>query len=116
MEILKHMAFQNKVAALLQIHYFVLGNETVWTQAGVTDWKHLDDKVKKHDYSISDIDSARQVEILRQLNTEEQLNCIYHAEVQKRHQDGGYTYYPKEIKSIKFYGALILALSSNETS
>lgn len=93
-------------------------SDHVWTSAGISDIKHLGEKVKKHSVSEKHINGGIEFAMLGKVDIRCQLNTAYRLKIKQFNEEVGKNRYilGKLIDAIKFCGKFELALRGhNET-
>lgn len=87
-----------------------------WTRTGITDLKHLPDKIKKHGLSQSHLDNELSLALIGQINIREQLDEGYRISVKKHNEEVDKNRYIllRIIDAIKFCGEFELALRGHD--
>jgi hypothetical protein len=90
--------------------------DLAWVQTGVTDLKHLGQKVKKHAISQKHLFYSVEFGILGNTDLRNQLSGVYRLEIQKHNEKVKQNRYilRKLIDAIKFCGAFELALRGHD--
>jgi hypothetical protein len=90
--------------------------DPAWVQTGVTDLKHLGQKVKKHAISQKHLFYSVEFGILGNTDLRNQLNGVHRLEIQKHNEKVKQNRYilRKLIDAIKFCGAFKLALRGHD--
>lgn len=92
--------------------------DPAWTWTGVTDLKHLGEKIKKHSISQKHLFCSLEFATLGQVDLRNQLSSAYRLEVQKHNEKVKQNRYilDKLINCIKFCGVFELALRGHDES
>jgi hypothetical protein len=90
--------------------------DPAWVQTGVTDLKHLGQKVRKHAISQKHLFYSVEFRILGNTDLRNQLSGVYRLEIQKHNEKVKQNRYilRKLIHAIKFCGAFELALRGHD--
>lgn len=90
--------------------------DRAWTVDGVSDLKHLNDKVKKHKLSEKHINACIEYAVLGKVDIRVQLDSAYRLRIQKLNEEVSKNRYvlSKLIDAIKFCGAFELALRGHD--
>lgn len=92
--------------------------QKTWTTIGVSDWKHLSEKVKKHEKCVVHVENCLKLALLGKTNIEQHLSEAYRASLVKHNEDVEKNRYilSRIIDCIKFCGAFELALRGHDES
>ncbi len=92
--------------------------QKTWTTIGVSDWKHLSEKVKKHEKCVVHVENCLRLALLGKTNVERHLSEAYRASLVKHNEDVEKNRYilSRIIDCIKFCGAFELALRGHDES
>ncbi|XP_054289677.1 zinc finger MYM-type protein 1-like [Macrosteles quadrilineatus] len=90
--------------------------DRAWTVDGISDLKHLLEKVKKHKTSEKHINASIEYAVLGKVDIRCQLDNAYRLKIQKQNEDVSKNRYilSKLIDAIKFCGAFELALRGHD--
>ncbi|KAJ1125258.1 hypothetical protein NDU88_003691 [Pleurodeles waltl] len=102
--------------ALFCFPCLLFGGEVSWTRTGVTDLKHLAEKIKRHDSSESHLTNVFKLSLFGKSNIALQLNGAYRKGVIKHNEEVDKNRYilSKLIDCVKFCGAFELALRGHD--
>ncbi|KAJ1203148.1 hypothetical protein NDU88_006942 [Pleurodeles waltl] len=102
--------------ALFCFPCLLFGGEVSWTRTGVTDLKHLAEKIKRHDSSESHLTNVLKLSLFGKSNIALQLNEVYSKGVIKHNEEVDKNRYilSKLIDCVKFCGAFELALRGHD--
>ena len=64
----------------------MFGRETSWTATGITDLKHLSERVRKHEASQRHIENDVKVNLFGSVNIFTQLNDSYRVSIQRHNE------------------------------
>lgn len=102
--------------ALFCFPCLLFGGEVTWTKTGVTDLKHLAEKIKKHDSCKSHLTNMLKLSLFGKSDIVQQLNEAYRVGVRKHNAEVDKNRYilSKLIDCIRFCGAFELALRGHD--
>ena len=104
--------------ALFCFTCLLYGGDNAWTESGVTDLKHLNDKIKKHELSNTYLNNSVSFSLLGSVNIRDQIDSGYkiaiarHNEQVKRNRE----VLSKIIDCLKFCGRFGLPLRGHDES
>lgn len=106
----------NKKNALFCFPCILFGGDKSWTQTGVTDLKHLSQKIKKHETCRHHLHNTIEFALLGTVNIREQLDSAYWQNIQKFNEEVTKNRYvlSKIIDCVKFCGIFELALRGHD--
>lgn len=92
--------------------------DRTWTVDGVSDIKHLSEKLKKHKLSEKHINACIEYAVLGKVDIRSQLDSAYRLRIQKLNEEVSKNRYilSKLIDAVKFCGAFELALRGHDES
>lgn len=92
--------------------------DAAWTINGVTDLKHLKEKVKKHSSSEKHLNYEVEFSLLGSINIQSQLNSAYRQSIKEHNENVEQNRYilNRIIECIKFCGSFELALRGHDES
>ncbi|XP_078522463.1 zinc finger MYM-type protein 1-like [Lissotriton helveticus] len=94
----------------------LFGGEVPWTKTGVTDLKHLSEKIKKHEACKSHLDSSIKLAMFGRMNIASQLDDSYRIAIRNHNLEVDKNRYilSKLIDCVRFCGAFELALRGHD--
>ncbi|XP_018328999.1 zinc finger MYM-type protein 1 isoform X3 [Agrilus planipennis] len=106
----------NKKNALFCFPCLLFGGDKAWTEVGVKDLVHLNDKIKRHENSKRHLHNTMELTLLGRTNIKAQLDSAYWINVQEHNDNVTKNRYvlSKIINCIKFCGAFELALRGQD--
>lgn len=96
----------------------LFGHDLTWTKTGVTDLKHLKEKIKKHECSSQHINSCMELAVLGKVNIVTQLDSAYRQSINKHNDQVRKNRHilRRIIQCIKFCGVFEVALRGHDES